>query len=256
MNGIIARQVHAEGFAGREHRGQAVPSQLGKTLWRLYRTQFNSSLEHLLKALIDDHPAGWSNLVQGPQQCLCHGKSPERSGLFTETSRSDHQWCYRFGRTPLGQSYMDVLYRPSRASTWHCVGSRLRLDDEREPQWFSLEALASFCAAALEASVTRKGAPEATMPTATLVHAAPLDIEQAAKDIEARAAARGPRARVSFLTRYGFLTEVHPDGPSNRWLLSNLLPWGVYSAPVPSRLDGIRFVLRDGGQEQPVDEGG
>ena len=62
--GAIARLTSTDPlcFAGVYHHWDSYPEGLGKTLWELYHIAFGQDLDALLKAIIDDHPAGWSSL--------------------------------------------------------------------------------------------------------------------------------------------------------------------------------------------------
>ncbi|MGE0493246.1 MAG: hypothetical protein AB7S38_28820 [Vulcanimicrobiota bacterium] len=80
--GIIARRV-GDGWHGVYHHSDSYPTGLGRTLWRFYhgisRTRPTlgerlgltappdqptfSSLEEMLRFVIDEHPWGWSNLA-------------------------------------------------------------------------------------------------------------------------------------------------------------------------------------------------
>lgn len=50
-------------FAGRYHHWDGYPRGLGAALFDAYRRPFQRDLGRMLKVLIDDHPAGWSNIV-------------------------------------------------------------------------------------------------------------------------------------------------------------------------------------------------
>jgi hypothetical protein len=59
--GAIAR-AHGDGFKGVYHHWDSYPIGLGATLWHIYHAVFKGDLDQMLKALIDDHPAGWSTI--------------------------------------------------------------------------------------------------------------------------------------------------------------------------------------------------
>ena len=61
--GAIARDLGDSRFRGIYHHWDAYPAGLGKTLWDAYRYYFELDLELMLRRLIDDHPAGWSTIV-------------------------------------------------------------------------------------------------------------------------------------------------------------------------------------------------
>lgn len=58
----IARE-HGTGFKGVYHHWDGYPSGLGHTLFHLYRGHFKKNLRAMLRFLIDDHPQGWSTIV-------------------------------------------------------------------------------------------------------------------------------------------------------------------------------------------------
>jgi hypothetical protein len=61
---VIARTTDAgRTFRGVYHHWDGYPSGLGATLWRLYRGHFSGRADDMLQVLIDDHPAGWSNIL-------------------------------------------------------------------------------------------------------------------------------------------------------------------------------------------------
>ena len=57
--GVIAR-LNGDGFVGRYHHWDSYPRGLGKTLWDWAQ---QVPLDRLLKFLLDEHPAGWSTIV-------------------------------------------------------------------------------------------------------------------------------------------------------------------------------------------------
>jgi hypothetical protein len=59
--GVIARQ-NGTGFTGVYHHWGSYPEGLGKTLWELWHGDFKQDTGAMLKALIDEHPAGWSTI--------------------------------------------------------------------------------------------------------------------------------------------------------------------------------------------------
>jgi len=71
------------------HHWDGYPEALGKTLWDLYHGHFAGDLVRMLAVLIDEHPAGWSSIIQsdfsrepgygrGPAPaCYCHGERSE-----------------------------------------------------------------------------------------------------------------------------------------------------------------------------------
>jgi len=111
--GVIARETK-NGFKGRYHHWDSYPSGLGKTLWNLYHGYFKRNLRRMLKVLIDEHPAGWSTIVdkdfslqpkfiEGEIQskrprCRCHGDRHEKDLEITEENASRYgcEWAYVF----------------------------------------------------------------------------------------------------------------------------------------------------------------
>jgi len=92
--GMIARLgVQPGTIVGRYHHFDSYPDGLGRALWNAYHDYFHKNLWAMMKFLIDDHPAGWSTIVEsdfnlapgyydkdqpvkifGPL-CYCHGHS-------------------------------------------------------------------------------------------------------------------------------------------------------------------------------------
>src|SRR5580765_965670 len=61
---IIGRTVSTTGwFIGRYHNWSGYIEGLGKTLYKAYHQDFNKDIEKMMHFLIDEHPAGWSNIV-------------------------------------------------------------------------------------------------------------------------------------------------------------------------------------------------
>ena len=112
--GAIAR-INQDGksFLGVRHQKYSMPEALGKTLWNLYHNHFKGDLEAMLKYLIDDHSAGWSNIVNanfelppnyqtdpknvGPQ-CYCHGRLSASAYPVTAKTVFEQaiSWVYLF----------------------------------------------------------------------------------------------------------------------------------------------------------------
>ena len=124
---IIARQV-GDGWEGRYHHSDGYPSGVGKALYDAYNGHFKQDISKMLSYLIDEHPAGWSNLVgadlrkktgfrkdramqktlarrsrgeitweqyrsiENYPECYCHGERREPADLRTseEAERCDH----------------------------------------------------------------------------------------------------------------------------------------------------------------------
>jgi len=58
--GVIARATGNGGFVGRYHHWDSYPEGLGRTL---YHWAQRMPLDRMLRMLIDEHPAGWSTIV-------------------------------------------------------------------------------------------------------------------------------------------------------------------------------------------------
>lgn len=254
MSGIIARALGGDCFQGREVSQHAYPSELGKTLWHLYRKPFKQDRLRLLEVLIDEHPGGWIDLatsswtvVDQPPTCLCHSQNmPDR--LFTETTPSEHRWCYRIGVTTLYKAYMDIFFRPSYETGWHIVGSRILLQ-ESEPNWYVYEGIAANFEPPSPVITTARDVEQLALSIETAE-----DIEQQAQAIEAWAQKRGPDAIVWFRSPMGGQILIHPDhNHRSSWLSTRILPvWGTafLDIPIPSRVDGIRMALTEKAQVQ------
>ena len=93
---VIARTT-GDGWAGVYHHWDGYPSGLGVTLNQLAQPEgpFGGDLERMMRTLIDEHPAGWSNIEdidwsqpagfreagfesKGPE-CYCHGGRHEKA---------------------------------------------------------------------------------------------------------------------------------------------------------------------------------
>ena len=108
----IARMDPTGAWAGRYHHTDGYPSGLGRQLWRLLRDIFDGNTDRMLRALIDDHPAGWSSLFDRQARCYCHGdrhepaqeiKSADPVGAFIE-------WVYAIRpATATGPATMTVF---------------------------------------------------------------------------------------------------------------------------------------------------
>ena len=120
--GAIARltSVLPLQWTGRYHHWDSYPDGLGRELWKLYRGHFAQDLDRMLKELLDEHPAGWSNLssldlerglanalttgdpldppgASGPN-CYCHGERQEEAWEVNQdnASGSGVEWAYVF----------------------------------------------------------------------------------------------------------------------------------------------------------------
>ena len=121
---MIGRFVDSK-IEGRYHHFDGYPTGLGKELFKLAKEW---GKERLMKVLIDDHPAGWSSILEAdwnlpprhqkdlkcancgrpryahmgalrsegsfPPECYCHGDSQEDPSLLTDPSQME--WAYIF----------------------------------------------------------------------------------------------------------------------------------------------------------------
>jgi hypothetical protein len=63
-NGIIARSTGQGIFEGVYHHWDSYPNQgLGQFLIHILTGHFDNDLARMLRVLIDEHPAGWSTIV-------------------------------------------------------------------------------------------------------------------------------------------------------------------------------------------------
>lgn len=60
--GIIAKTT-TNGWIGKYHHWDSYPSGLGQSLYKAYHQVFNGDIERMMSFLIDEHPAGWSTIV-------------------------------------------------------------------------------------------------------------------------------------------------------------------------------------------------
>jgi hypothetical protein len=96
--GIIARKTGRRSWEGVYHHFDSYPTCLGKTIWDMIHNEFNGNAEEFLKFAIDEHPAGWSHIMDGNiftedftkfeqgKQCYCHGYLAERDGISPDKS--------------------------------------------------------------------------------------------------------------------------------------------------------------------------
>lgn len=106
---IIAQET-AGGWEGRYCHFDGYPKGIGVTLYNAFDGHFGRDLQALQKFLIDDHPAGWSGLVDcdfskkpgytddtddDRPRCYCHGQRREQATLFTQRSHlRGMEWLY------------------------------------------------------------------------------------------------------------------------------------------------------------------
>ena len=107
--GVIAR-LNGDGFKGRYHHWSSHPSGLGATL---YEWAQHMPLERMLKFLLDDHPAGWSDIV-GTDYRLAPGwvdtSGMERTCTVCGLKGWEHyrQYYGQDGRPPLPERFAHV----------------------------------------------------------------------------------------------------------------------------------------------------
>lgn len=109
---VIARPAPS-GFAGRYVHNNGHPDVRIPLLRQLYAGPFAGNLDAMTRFLLDDHPAGWSQLGPNPTVdtgwdnsrsaigydhfiCYCHGDRSEEPQLCThaDTDAADAEWVY------------------------------------------------------------------------------------------------------------------------------------------------------------------
>lgn len=173
--GCIARAT-GDGFQGRYHHWDSYPNGLGRSLWYLYRTYFKYDLNRMLKTLIDEHPAGWSTIVdkdfrlppgwvnvtgteaddspvrRARPQCFCHGERHENAQLVTmkNASGAGIEWVYAFNqknqmlvlasfvREKTGTKMIGIAGMGAPDAVWKIMAT-IALDNEDEPDWKGIE---------------------------------------------------------------------------------------------------------------------
>jgi hypothetical protein len=147
----IARSTGEGTFQGVYHQWDGYPSQLGATLFRVYRQHFKQDLDAMLMFLIEKHPAGWSTinnadftLPAGFQEakyqkkrngdhdysnpiplgpiCYCHGGRHEEALPVTEADDCGMEWAYVFD---VEKKLMHVLERVYTENTVSMAGNNL-----------------------------------------------------------------------------------------------------------------------------------
>jgi hypothetical protein len=105
---IIARATGNGKWEGRYHHWDGYPAGVGAQLFQAYNGHFNRDVRAMLQLLIDDHPAGWSNIngtdfskepgfgSDGGPCCYCHGQRSEEGHLFTSDGLDfgGAEYCY------------------------------------------------------------------------------------------------------------------------------------------------------------------
>jgi hypothetical protein len=113
----------------------------------------------MLSCLLDDHPAGWSSIVQadfaqpagfgseGPQ-CYCHGQRSESGQILTQSNaaRCGVEYAYVFDGDTMtilsaysrGRRMIGCFGTGDPRATWHTI-ARVSLSGP-EPDWATLQA--------------------------------------------------------------------------------------------------------------------
>ena len=163
--GAIGRLLPDGSWQARYHHFDSYPSGLGRALYLAYRGFFNRSVERMLEYLVDEHPAGWSTIVDADfartpgyrnydeiddnaPHCYCHGDRHEEAWEVTQENAagSGVEYAYLFD----GTSRMRILSSYSGAhkmigmfgqgdpdSTWVEIAA-VDLDGP-EPNWQELD---------------------------------------------------------------------------------------------------------------------
>ena len=155
-------------FKGVYHHWDSYPSGLGQALFRLRNTHFAQDTEAMLRALIDEHPAGWSTVVgatfdkrpgfrsrgshstadDDAPQCYCHGDRSEPARAVTQRTAagSGVEYAYAFtGATMLvlgsycddGAKMIGMFGFGDEGAAWRVI-AEIDLDGS-EPDWEALD---------------------------------------------------------------------------------------------------------------------
>lgn len=113
----IARLTGPDDWVGVYHHFDGYPSGLGAALFEMYRGHFARDLKVMLRWLIDDHPAGWSCVIdcdlslepgyvpmEAEQtheghtraRCYCHGMRSEPPMPVSPRRAAWAEWAYVF----------------------------------------------------------------------------------------------------------------------------------------------------------------
>jgi hypothetical protein len=109
---VVARRT-TSGFAGRYVHNDGQPALRVPLLLHLHAGPFAGDVDAMARFLIDDHPAGWSQLGLDPHvdtgwinpyppigddgfRCYCHGDRHDPPELITEQEADPdwHEWTY------------------------------------------------------------------------------------------------------------------------------------------------------------------
>ena len=155
-------------FKGVYHHWDSYPSGLGRALFRLRSTCFARDTEAMLRALIDEHPAGWSTIVgatfskvpgfrnRGSQgtadddapQCYCHGDRSESDWAVTQRNAagSGVEYVYAFDGAAMlvlgsycadGEKMIGMFGAGDHAAGWRII-AEIDLDGSA-PDWKALD---------------------------------------------------------------------------------------------------------------------
>lgn len=173
--GAIARPTPDGGWQGRYHHFDAYPTGLGRELFGLYHHTFDRDHEQMTRALIDEHPAGWSTLIarnlggrvftgedfarSGFQalddphhgmlpQCYCHGQRSERAPMLVCRCDASHagpacdpafiEWVYAIDAEGL-RVFASVRSPHHDGGYVHQHIARVPWDREPAPPWQAYE---------------------------------------------------------------------------------------------------------------------
>jgi len=184
-NGIIARSTGEGTFKGVYHHWDSYPNEgLGQYLTQVLAGHFKNDLGWMLRVLIDEHPAGWSTIVNkdftlkpgytaeslkhaSPSsmsdadyhaemeqfralpdyrrpQCYCHGKRHEEAQVLTEKSEACASWAYVFDEE---ERILHVCNREKHQDTKEYFWNdvaRIELDNLDEVNWTHIECGEQF----------------------------------------------------------------------------------------------------------------
>src|SRR5882762_4776482 len=149
----IARSTGEGTFAGGYHHSDGFGTGLGDTLIALYRGHFKRDLGRMLQALIDEHPAGWSSIVNKDftlkpgytwqkavadgakfevyskrpdyrrPNCFCHGMRNEEAFEISEADDTDCEFCYAFDVENRTMHVLDRAKQPQGTGYyWRDIG--------------------------------------------------------------------------------------------------------------------------------------
>lgn len=149
---VIARKTR-EGFTGVYHHFDGYPSGVGAQLYQLYNGHFDKYIKDMMHTLIDEHPAGWSNINgtdfnldpgfvnhgssdSNRPQCYCHGDRHEEAHGFIKMQGDNWgtEYAYAIDEQELTMWCYKWVYE---TQSWHCIAV-VDLNGE-EPDWKHLD---------------------------------------------------------------------------------------------------------------------